>query len=118
VLGSSKWPSGFKLYYSAGAKYYIEKNAYPPPTVWRYLRRSDLTNYYNAIRRYRMLVDHRITDHAARQALRFGLPWHAEQESRFESRFKEYEHRDRVVLLPRNSYTMAKPFEWTYAGKP
>jgi 4-hydroxybenzoate polyprenyltransferase len=23
-----------------------------------------------------------------------------------------------LVLLPRNSYTMAKPFEWTYAGKP
>jgi hypothetical protein len=23
-----------------------------------------------------------------------------------------------LVHLPRNSYTMAKPFEWTYAGKP
>jgi hypothetical protein len=23
-----------------------------------------------------------------------------------------------VVHLPRNSYVMAKPFKWTYAGKP
>jgi putative transposase len=23
-----------------------------------------------------------------------------------------------VLHLPRNSYTMAKPFKWTYAGKP
>jgi hypothetical protein len=23
-----------------------------------------------------------------------------------------------LVPLPRNSYTMAKPFKWTYAGKP
>jgi hypothetical protein len=23
-----------------------------------------------------------------------------------------------LVHLPRNSYTMAKPFKWTYAGKP
>jgi hypothetical protein len=34
----------------------------------------------------------------------------------------DYQHylqlKEELVSLPRNSYTMVKPFKWTYAGKP
>ncbi|MGH8491285.1 MAG: hypothetical protein ACREXS_21090, partial [Gammaproteobacteria bacterium] len=43
-------------------------------------RRSDLTDYYNKIRRYRTLVEQRVSDLAIRQVLHSGLPWHTQNE--------------------------------------
>ncbi|MGI0016240.1 MAG: hypothetical protein ACREBU_22700, partial [Nitrososphaera sp.] len=86
VLGSLKWPSGFEIYYPEYGKYHIEKNAYPTPTVWRYLRRSDLTDYYKNIRRYRTLVKQRVSDLAIRQVLHSGLPDYIRNEGHLRDR--------------------------------
>lgn len=59
--------------------------------MWRYLRRSDLTDYYKKIRRCRTLAEQRINVLTIRQVLHSGLPWYTQNEGHFR------DYTDRIV---------------------